>query len=95
MKEGKVRGEERMGGSKQRGRKEERRERGRNNCYAVRMDQLMYHSCNLILLPSSSIVLILKSTPGEPEGEKRGTMPEELVAINQDGLKIGLLQTQS
>ena len=43
MKEGKVRGEERMGGSKQRGRKEERRERGRNNCYAVRMDQLMYH----------------------------------------------------
>ena len=73
MKEGKVRGEERMRGSKQRGRKEERRERGRNNCYAVRMDQLMYHSCNLILLPSSSSVLILKSTPGEPEGEKRGT----------------------
>ena len=86
MKEGKVRGEKRMGGSK--GKREKQ-------LLCCKNDQLMYHSCNLIFLPSSSIVLILKSTPGEPEGEKRGTKTEELVTINQGGLKIGLLQTQS
>ena len=37
VKERKVRGEEKMGGRRERGRKEERRERGRNNCYAARM----------------------------------------------------------
>ena len=32
--------------------------------------QLTYHICNLILLPSSSIVLYLKSTPGEAKEER-------------------------
>lgn len=32
-----------------------------------------YHICSLILLPSSSMVLILKSIPERKEKEKKGT----------------------
>ena len=39
-----------------------------HNC---KNSQLTYHICNLILLPSSSIVLILKSIPGETKGWER------------------------
>ena len=60
------------------GGKEEERERKENTTLlCCKNGQLTYHICNLILLPSSSIVLILKSAPGEAEGRKRGTKTEE------------------
>ena len=48
------------------------------HCCARKNDQLTYHIRNLILLPSSSIVLLRNPTPGEAErGRKRGTKTEE------------------
>ena len=59
----------------EKGGKEEERETKENiTLLCCKNGQLTYHICNLILLPSSSIVLFVKSIPGEAEGgRKRGT----------------------
>ena len=55
-------------------------------------DYLTYNMFNLILLPSSSIVLIIQSKPGEVEGGREGQRLKSVVTMNQDGLKVGLPQ---
>ena len=74
-----------MNEKKERGRKEGRREKVKEGegekveerktkenitLLCCKNDQLTYHMYNLILLPSSSIVLHLKSTPGEAKEER-------------------------
>ena len=59
------------------GKEEEREIKENTTLLCCKNGQLMYHICNVILLPSSSIVLVRKSIPGEAEGRKRGTKTEE------------------
>ena len=55
------------------------REGGRTlDCCACKNGQLAYHICNLILLPSSSMVLILKSTPAWRDGEVNNSVEGKL-----------------
>jgi len=76
------------------GKKVEERETKKNTTlFCCKNDQLTYHICNLILLPSSSIILFLKSIPGEVEGGREGQRLKSVVAMNQGGLKIGSPQT--
>ena len=86
-KEGEVEGRE--------GRKkvEERETKENITLLCCKNGQLTYHICNLILLPSSSIVLNISSTPGEAEGGREEQRLKSVVAMNQGGLKIGLPQT--
>ena len=55
------------------------REEGRTlDCHARKNSQLAYHICSLILLPSSSIVLILKSRPAWRDGEVNNSVVGKL-----------------
>ena len=53
------------------GKEEEREIKENTTLLCCKNGQLTYHICNLILLPSSSIVLILKSITGEERKEER------------------------
>ena len=75
------------------GREEERETKENTTLLCCKNGQLTYHICNLILLPSSSNVLNLKSIPGEAEGGREGQRLKIVVAMNQGGLKVGLPQT--
>ena len=55
---------------KEQGKEGRKRRRKRTlDCRACKNGQLTHHICNMILLPSSSIVLILNSTPVWRDGE--------------------------
>ena len=104
-KEGEGGGEGEREGGRERGREkvkegegekaEERKTKENITLLCCKNGQLTYHICNLILLPSSTIILFLKSIPGEAkEGRERERLKSVVhVAVNQDGLKIGLPQT--
>ena len=65
--------EGRKGEEEEKKRMKKRRER-MLHCHAfttAKNGWLVYHICSLILSPSSSIVLILKSIPGETKGWER------------------------
>ena len=49
---------------------EERKTKENITLLCCKNGKVTYHICNLILLPSSSIVLILKSTPEEAKEER-------------------------
>ena len=61
---------------------EERKTKESITLLCCKNGQLTYHISNLILLPSSSIVLILKSKPGEAEGGRKRERLKSVVAMN-------------
>ena len=73
----KKRGRKEGEGEGGRGRVEERETKQNTTLLCYKNGQLTYNIRNLILLPSSSIIIILKSIPGEAEGRKRGRKNEE------------------
>ena len=63
--------EERRGQEGRKRKKKEGEEEDKENCHACKNAET-YHICNLILLPSSSIVLLLKAIPGKMKGGREG-----------------------